>query len=44
MSKKKLGMFRKKSRSQGHAKEVVLKGDRKLFGQMILVAESRNYT
>lgn len=30
MSNKKLGMLSKKSRSQGHGKEVVLKGDRKL--------------
>ena len=44
MSKLKLKTFsdiRKKSHTQSHAKEVVLKADRKLFGQMILVAESR---
>lgn len=44
MTKKKLKSFsdiRKKPRAQGSAKEVVLKADRKPFGQMILVAESR---
>ena len=44
MTKKKMKTFsdiRKKPRNQGHAKEVVLKADRKLFGQMVLIAESR---
>jgi len=44
ITKKKLKTFshiRKKSRSQGHGKEVILNADRKLFGQMILVAENR---
>ena len=44
ITKKKLKTFsdiRKKSRSQGHGKEVVLNADRKLIGQMILVAKSR---
>ena len=44
MTKTKLRTFtniRMKPRSQGHAKEAILKADRKLFGQMILVAENR---
>lgn len=44
MTKKKLKTFsdiRKKPRNQGRAKEVILKADRKLFGQMVLIAESR---
>jgi len=44
MSKKKLKTFsdiKKKSRNQHQAKQVVLKADRKLFGQMIFVAQSR---
>jgi len=45
MTKIKLKTFsdmRKKPRSQGRAKEVVLKADRRLFGQMVITAESRN--
>jgi len=44
ITKKKLKTFshiRKKSRRQGHGKEVILNADGKLFGQMILVAENR---
>jgi len=44
MTKKKLKTFsdmRKKRRSQGRAKEVVLQADRRLFGQMVIIAESR---
>ena len=44
MTKIKLKTFsdmRKKPRSQGRAKEVVLKADRRLFGQMVIIAESR---
>ena len=44
MTKKKLRTFsdiRMKPRRQGLAKEAILKADRKLFGQMILVAENR---
>jgi len=44
ITKKKLKTFsdiRKKPRNQGLTKEVVLKADRKLFGQMVLIAESR---
>jgi len=44
MIKKKLKTFsdmRKKPRSNGCAKEVVLKADRRLFGQMVIIAESR---
>ena len=44
MTKKKLRTFtniRMKPRSKGHAKEAILKADRNLFGQMILVAENR---
>ena len=44
ITKKKLKTFSdltKKPRNQGQSKEVILKADRKLFGQMILVAESR---
>jgi len=33
--------MRKKPRINGRAKEVVLKADRRLFGQMIIIAESR---
>jgi len=33
--------MRKKRRSQGRAKEVVLQADRRLFGQMVIIAESR---
>ncbi|KAG0724550.1 hypothetical protein GWK47_040369 [Chionoecetes opilio] len=44
MTKTKLRTFtniRMKPRSQGHAKEAILKADRNLFGQMILVSENR---
>ena len=44
MTKMRLKTFsdiRKKPHTQGHAKDVVLKADRDLFGHMILVAESR---
>ncbi len=44
IKKNKLKTFtdiRRRPRSQGHAKEVVLKAERNLFGQMVLVAESR---
>jgi len=43
MIKKKLKTFsdmRKKPRSNSRAKEVVLKADRRLFGQMVIIAES----
>ena len=44
MIKKKLKTFsgmRKKPHSNGRVKEVVLKADRRLFGQMVIIAESR---
>jgi hypothetical protein len=44
MTKKKLRMFsdiRMKPNRQCFAKEAILKADRNLFGQMILVAENR---
>jgi len=44
MRKKKLQTFsdtRKKSRNQSRAEEMVLKADRRLFGQIVIIAESR---